>query len=143
MRRWNPRVVASRVLIGMVLFVNLQCSAAFLAFPERYAPGFELFGAPGDAAIRGMGILFLMWGVPYAMALTDPIRRRVSLFEAVAMQSIGLVGETILLATFPDGHVMLASSVTRFILFDGAGLGALLLAAGLVRCEISVSGCGT
>lgn len=143
MRGCNPRVTAARLLIGVVLFVNLQCAVAFLASPERYAAGFELFGEPGVGLIRGIGVLFLMWNVPYAVALTDPVRRRVSLHEAVAMQSIGLVGETILVATFPDGYATLVGSVTRFIVFDGAGLAALLLAAWLVRCVISESGCGT
>lgn len=123
----------ARVLIGTVLFFNVQCAIAFMIAPEGYAPGFELSGAPGIGMVRGMGILFLMWNVPYVVALTDPVRRRVSLLEAVAMQAIGFVGESLLLAAFPAGHPMLAATVTRFILFDGGGLLALVAAAWVTR----------
>ncbi len=133
MVRWKSRVNAARLLIGLVLLVNLQCAVLFIASPKSYAAGFELSGMPGVAMIQGMGILFLMWNVPYLVAFTDPVRQNVSLLEAVAMQGIGLAGESILLVTFPEGHSALVSSVTRFILFDGAGLAALLLAVFLVR----------
>jgi cellobiose-specific phosphotransferase system component IIC len=82
--------------------------------------------------LRGMGILFLMWNVPYAVALWNPSRQRVSLYEAIVMQAIGLVGETILLLTFPAGHTAVRATVRRFILFDGSGLLLLFLAAWLV-----------
>ena len=35
---------------------------------------------------------------------------------------VGLVGESLLLATLPAGHDVLAASVLRFVAFDGAGL---------------------
>ncbi|HNT55261.1 MAG TPA: hypothetical protein PKG95_11150, partial [Anaerolineaceae bacterium] len=70
--------------------------------------------------------LFLMWNVPYGVALAHPVRWRVSLYEALAMQAIGLIGESLLLASFPAGHPVIAASVSRFILFDGIGLAALL-----------------
>ena len=78
--------------------------------------------------LQGMGILFVMWNVPYAVALSHPVRRRVSLVEAIAMQAIGLFGETLLLFSLPGGHPALVDSVGRFILFDGVGLGALVIA---------------
>lgn len=87
-----------------------------------------------------------MWNVPYVVALTDPVRQSMSLFEAMIMQAVGLTGESILLFTFPDGHSAIMSTVTRFVMFDGAGLVALLLAGFLVRKQmpgIIVSGCGT
>ena len=123
----------SRILIGLVLFFNVQCVLAFLIAPGLYAPGFELSGAVGEGMVRGMGILFVMWNVPYAVAVSNPVRRRISLYEAAAMQGIGLVGETLLLATFPPGHPVVTASIERFILFDGLGLLALLAAVRIVR----------
>lgn len=124
----NPglRLWLSRLLIAVVLFFNVQCALAFLISPQLYAPGFELSGAAGEGMLRGMGVLFLMWNVPYAVALSHPVRRRVSLVEALAMQAIGLAGESLLLLGLEPGHALLRASVGRFILFDGLGL--LLLA---------------
>ena len=65
--------------------------------PATFAPGFELGGAAGAAAVRGMGVLFLMWNVPYAVALWHPVRYRMSLYEAITMQAIGLIGESLIL----------------------------------------------
>ncbi len=131
------KVWFARLLIWVVLFLNVQCALVFLLVPEAYAPGFEMSGAVGVGMVRGMGILFLMWNVPYAAAAIDPARRRFSLFEAVTMQAIGFVGESLLLATFPSGHVLIQATLTRFILFDGFGLLALLLAAWLIRGDAS------
>ena len=137
----NRQLWTARILIGLVFFFNVQCALAFLIVPQRYAPGFELSGPVGEGMVRGMGILFLMWNVPYAVALAHPIHRRVSLLEALAMQAIGLIGESLLLATLEPGHAILRGSVLRFILFDGAGLVALLLAWTLTdRLAPSVSG---
>lgn len=128
----NQKLFASRLLIGIVLFFNVQCAVAFLGWPEAYAPGFEMSGPVGEGMVRGMGILFLMWNVPYASALTDPVRRRVSLVEAIIMQAVGFAGELLLLLTFEPGHAgsyaVLRGSLARFIAFDGAGLVLLLLA---------------
>jgi hypothetical protein len=127
------RLGLARLLIGIVLLWNVQCALAFLLMPATFAPGFELSGAAGAAAVRGMGVLFLMWNVPYAVALWHPVRRRVSLYEAVAMQAIGLVGESLILWSLGGAHPVAAGSVTRFIAFDGAGLVLLVLAAWITR----------
>lgn len=127
------RLWAARVLIGAVFLWNVQCALAFLAAPAAYAPGFELSGATGEAVVRGLGVLFLMWNVPYAVALWHPARRRVSLYEALAMQAIGVVGESLILAALPVAHAVARASIARFVAFDGAGLVALALAACLVR----------
>ena len=63
-----------RVLIGIVVFFNLDAAFSFMLQPERYSPGFELIGVPGQAVIQGMGLLFLMWNVPYIVAMLDPNR---------------------------------------------------------------------
>jgi hypothetical protein len=119
-------------LIGAVFAWNVQCALVFLAAPGAYTAGFELSGTAGEAAVRGMGILFLMWNVPYALALWHPQKHRMALFEAVAMQAIGVAGESLLLAGLPAGAAILRDSVSRFITFDAAGL-ALLLAAVLLQ----------
>jgi len=122
----------SRILIGVVFFFNVECALAFLAAPQAYAPAFELAGEPGVGMVRGMGILFLMWNVPYAFALWHPLRFKVSLLSAIIMQTIGAVGETLLLLTFPPGYALLRASVLRFIVFDTAGLVLLVIAGTLV-----------
>jgi hypothetical protein len=120
-------LLLARVLIGLVVLFNLQCALVFLIQPGVYAPGFELSGPPGEGIVRGMGILFLMWNVPYVVALWNPLRR-VSLFEAVAMQAIGLVGEILIRFSFPPGHDLVQAALGRFILFDAGGLVLLLIA---------------
>jgi hypothetical protein len=80
-----------------------------------------------------MGILFLMWNVPYAVAFWHPVRHRLSLLEAVVMQAMGVVGEMLLLWTLPAGHAALRATARRFILFDGAGLLVLVAAMWLAR----------
>ena len=123
----------SRILIGFVLFFNLQCAAAFIIRPELYTGGFELQGAVGEAMVRGLGVLFVMWNVPYALALWHPVRFRVSLYEAVVMQLIGVVGESAILWLLPGEYPIARSSILRFIAFDAGGLIALLIAAWITR----------
>jgi hypothetical protein len=123
------RAWLARALILPVFFFNLLCALQFLFAPAAYAPAFELSGPAGEGMIAGLGVLFLMWNVPYAVALWHPLRRRVSLYEALAMQAIGVAGETFLLLRFPPGHPVLTDSVTRFIVFDATGLGLLSIAA--------------
>jgi hypothetical protein len=122
-----------RLLIGTVLVINVQCAALFLWTPEAYAPSFELSGTSGEAMMRALGLLFLMWNVPYAFAAINPQKYRISLFEAILMQAIGLSGETLLLLGLPPGHQALRAATLRFIFFDGGGLLALILAALVTR----------
>jgi hypothetical protein len=124
---------AARILIGAVLVSNLYCAILFIWQPASYAPAFELSGASGEAAVRGMGVLFLMWNVPYAVAFINPIKHRLSLWEAITMQVIGVVGESLILAGLPAENMLARQSITRFIVFDAAGLGALILAAWVSR----------
>jgi len=124
---WVPRI-----LIGAVVFSNLLAAFQFMLRPNLYAPGFEIAGESGAAVIQGMGLLFLMWNVPYIVALIHPLKQIVSLIEAVVMQLIGVVGESILLALLQGSHPVLRTSVTRFIFFDGGGLLVLLAAMGCV-----------
>lgn len=130
-------LLAARVCIGVVLVWNIQCALAFLLAPTPFAAGFELGGVPGDTAIRGIGILFLMWNVPYAVALWHPVRHRVSLYEALVMQALGLVGESVIFVSVPLQHALARASLVRFIAFDAAGLLLLCLAVWLTRSNPS------
>lgn len=78
--------------------------------------------------IQGLGLLFLMWNIPYLVALFDPVRHSTSLIEAVVMQTIGVIGESLLLLRVPREYLNLHTSVLRFIIFDGGGLVFLLIA---------------
>jgi len=127
------RVNLARGLIGLVILANLQCALLFLIQPGVYAPGFQLAGEVGQAVVRGFGVLFLMWNIPYGVALWHPVRHRLSLFEAVAMQSVGLGGEALIYISTPVTVVLMRSSLERFITFDFLGLLALLAAVWLVR----------
>ncbi len=118
----------ARLCIGVVLAWNVQCALAFLLDPAAYAVGFELSGFAGQAAVRGIGLLFLMWNVPYAVALSHPMRHRVSLYEALTMQAIGLLGESLILFSLPAANAVARASLARFVAFDAAGLALLLLA---------------
>jgi len=127
------RLQISRGFILVVLFLNVQCAFQFLFFPERYVYGFELAGEPGRIAVQGIGILFLMWNIPYLFAAIDPLKHFISLVESVIMQGIGLAGETMLYLSLAVEHQPLKITGMRFIVFDAGGLLALLLALLLVK----------
>jgi hypothetical protein len=130
------RLNLARGLIAVVILFNLQAAVVFLVWPEQYTTGFELEGAVGGAMLRGLGVLFVMWNVPYAVALWHPVRHRISLYEALAMQTIGLVGESIIYFSFPAIHYLLRASILRFIAFDALGLLLLVVAAWFTRKSI-------
>ena len=134
------RVWVGRALIGVVFLWNVQCAVAFLLAPGTYAPGFEVGGPAGEAVVRGLGVLFLMWNVPYFVALLNPVIHRVSLYEAIAMQAIGLAGETLIRWTLPEAHAIASAIIARFIAFDGAGLVVLLLSAWVTRSSVALVG---
>ena len=127
------RLNISRQLIGLVLLINLQSAFTYLLWPERYAPGFEMTGDIGAAMVRGMGVLFVMWNVPYVVALWNPVRYHIALYIAIAMQVIGLVGETWIYLSLLTVHATARASIMRFIIFDALGLLALLGAAWISR----------
>jgi hypothetical protein len=123
------KINLARILIGIVFLVNVQCALVFLIWPEKYAGSFELSGIPGEVMLRGLGVLFLMWNVPYAVALWNPVRFRLALWIAIAMQAIGLVGEVLIALSLPIEHFEIRSSISRFVLFDATGLILLSIAA--------------
>ena len=131
----SRRLLFSRLLIGLVFAWNVQAAAIFIVKPGAFVGAYELSGAAGEAAVRGVGVLFLMWNVPYAAALWHPVHYRLALNLALVMQAIGLAGETFIRLSLPDGHAALSASILRFILFDGTGLVLLILAFWLVKHE--------
>jgi hypothetical protein len=127
------RLWAARLLIAAVVAWNLQCALVFFLSPGVYAPGFELTGVPGLAAVRGFAVLFAMWNIPYLVALWHPQRNRISLWEALGMQIIGVIGESLILFSLPAGYPSLHASILRFISFDAAGVVLLIGAVFLSR----------
>lgn len=117
----------ARLLILLVLLSNLSAALPFFLRPEDFVAAFELEGEVGAVMVRSVGLLFLMWVVPYLPALLAPGRHRVCLWVILAQQSLGLAGETWMWLT-TAGHPALRATGARFILFDSAGL-ALLMAA--------------
>ncbi len=130
--RNKTRILAS-LLISIVFIINIQAGIDFYFNPEKYVSAFELSGIPGEISVAGVGLLFIMWNIPYAFALWNPIKNRISLLQATIMQAFGVIGETVLFFRFSaQDFPYLASSIKRFILFDGAGLIILLMAGFLI-----------
>jgi len=126
MNKFTFRIWAARLLIAVVVGWNLECALVFWLNPGVFATGFELGGIPGAAAMRGFAVLFVMWNIPYLAALWHPQRNRLSLWEALVMQTIGVIGESIILFSLPGGHTILDTSLLRFIMFDSAGVLCLI-----------------
>jgi hypothetical protein len=134
-KKLDLRLWVARLLIAVVVAWNLECALVFLLSPAVYAPGFELIGTPGAAAVRGFAVLFLMWNIPYLVALWQPCLNRRSLWEALSMQSVGVIGESLILFSIPAGHALLQASLLRFIAFDAAGVLLLSLALFISRSK--------
>ena len=132
----KSRLWFARFLIAIVTAWNLQAALVFILWPERFVPGFELTGVPGAAAVRGTGILFVMWNVPYLAALWHPRKFRLALGMALTMQFVGLVGESFIWVTLSQGHTLLRTSIMRFIAFDASGLLLLAAAFWLVQQDV-------
>ena len=112
----------ARVAFAAVFVVNVQCALSFALAPADFTAAYELEGVAGEAAVRGIGIAFIMWNATYPAFIAAPQRFGVLGWVILAQQAIGLIGESLLLASLPAGHDVLAASVMRFIAFDGIGL---------------------
>lgn len=119
--------VAARIAVALVFALNVQCALQFVLWPEAFAGAYELSGVAGEAAVRGLGVAFLMWNATYPAVIASPRRFRALYVVVLVQQAIGLVGETAILLGLPGGHEVLAASILRFIAFDAAGL--ILMAA--------------
>ena len=52
------RLWLARLLIGIVLFWNVQCALIFMLAPATFAPGFELSGGPARRRCAGWACCF-------------------------------------------------------------------------------------
>jgi hypothetical protein len=129
----NISLIISRSLIGLVIFINLHAAFLFIFDPSRFIAAFELEGLPGIIMVRSLGILFVMWNIPYLFALWHPAKFRLALYQAMIMQFIGLIGETWLLSTLPETHISLRMTAIRFIIFDSFGLITLMVATWITK----------
>lgn len=118
--------LAPRILIGVVTFWNILCAVEFIFYPGRYAASFDLAGDTGNAVIRSLGILFIMWNVPYLLAIIHPYRWRILVIAAIVMQVIGCIGEVWIRSQIHPSSMM-SLSIQRFVVFDIAGLLLLIL----------------
>ena len=57
------RSYLARIMIGLVTAWNLLAAVTFILWPASYVSAYELSGVPGETAVRGVGVLFLMWNV--------------------------------------------------------------------------------
>lgn len=119
--------IAARAVVAIVFVLNVQCAVSFVLWPEAYAGGFELAGVPGAAAVRGLGVAFLMWNATYPAVIADPRRFRALYAVVLVQQAVGLAGELWIRSTLPAGHAALSASIERFAAFDAVGL--VLMAA--------------
>lgn len=113
---------AVRVCFAFVFVVNVQCALGFALTPEAYMGAYELSGVPGRVATQGIGVAFLMWNCTYPLVIWQPGRHRALAAVVLVQQTVGLVGESLIRATLPAGHDLLASSIDLFITFDAVGL---------------------
>lgn len=127
---------AARTALAAVFIVNVQCAVQFVVWPDAFAPAYELAGFEGRIAMQGLGVAFLMWNATYPLAIVNPVKHRALFGVVLAQQAIGLVGESAILVSIPAGHELLASSILRFVAFDGAGL--VVMAAAFVALSISL-----
>ncbi|MDE8703498.1 hypothetical protein PZH32_11075 [Adlercreutzia equolifaciens] len=112
----------ARLCFAFVFVVNVQCALGFALTPEAYMGAYELAGVPGRVAAQGIGIAFLMWNCTYPAFIAAPRRFTALGVVILAQQVVGLIGESLIRATLPAGHELLASSINLFITFDAVGL---------------------
>jgi hypothetical protein len=138
-RRW---AWGARAAVLVVFTSNLSAAVPFVLRPARFAGGFELAGTAGNVVVRSIGLLFVMWVVPYVPALLAPVHHRICFPVIVAQQLIGLMGESWMWLNLPAGHAALRATGRRFILFDAVGL-ILLLAAWWMAHQAAVRAMAT
>ncbi len=127
---WTARVVVATVCIW-----NLTAALPFVLNPAGYTRSFELgsSGLAGQVMVRGLGVAFLMWQIPFLPVIWHPGRHRTCFHCVLGMQLVGLAGESMMLAGLPGGHAPLRATGLRFVLFDGAGLVLMALAYGALH----------
>jgi hypothetical protein len=125
----------ARMAVAAVFLINVHCAVSFVLFPEQFTAAYELSGLAGRVAVQGLGVAFLMWNATYPAVIVHPWRFRTLFVVVLVQQTIGLVGESLILASIPAGHNVLSSSILRFIAFDAAGLIVMASAFVVLRCS--------
>lgn len=136
-RPTNSRIWIARVLVALVFAINVQCALQFILWPGAYTAAYQVEGASAEVMVRTVGICFLMWNATYPPVIARPDRYRVLFGVVIAQQTIGLVGESLLLASLQPGLEVLASSIMRFVVFDAAGLVLLAIAFALSKPRVN------
>ncbi len=123
-KRTDAAAIAVRICFCVVFLLNIQCALGFALFPGDYVASYQLEGPAGLAAIRGIGVAFLMWNATYPVFIVAPRKFKVLGWVVIVQQVVGLVGESFILVSIASmsGMELLRSSILRFIIFDGAGL---------------------
>ena len=133
----GARLWTARILVAAVFAMNVMCAVQFIVWPQAYVDAYQVQGPSAVAMVQSIGICFLMWNATYPPVIVRPERYRVLFGVVIAQQVIGLVGESLLYVSLGPDLAVLASSVLRFIVFDAAGLVALVIAFAISRsaCE--------
>lgn len=106
----------------------MLCAFQFLIAPAQFAGAYQLSGVAGEAAVRALGVVFLMWNVTYPPFIAAPERFSVLGPVILVQQLLGFGGEALIFAGLPAGYEMLGGSILRFMAFDGAGLALMATA---------------
>ena len=125
----------ARALVALVFVVNVQCALQFILWPGSYTGAYQVEGASAEVMVQTVGLCFLMWNATYPPVIARPDRYRVLFGVVLAQQAIGLVGESLLLASLQPGLEVLGGSIARFIAFDAAGLALLAIAFLITRAK--------
>lgn len=133
MNKPNKFRLFATILVGIVFLINIQAGFDFFINPQKYTAAFELAGTPGEISVAGVGLLFIMWNVPYVFACINPVKYSISLLQTIIMQLLGVTGETILYLRIPDqSHHLLKESIMRFMIFDFVGFILLVMAGATI-----------
>jgi len=125
----------ARVAVATVCIWNLTAAIPFVLNPAGYTHSFELGGSglAGQMMVRGLGVAFLMWQIPFLPVIWHPGRHRTCFLCVLGMQLVGLVGESLMLVGLEGGHAPLRATGLRFVFFDAAGLVVMALAYGALH----------
>lgn len=126
------RAIASLFILFVAAW-NIQAGIQFLVNPEKYSWGFYLTGYAAEKAVQGVGLLFIMWTVPYLFAAIRPDMERLLLFACITAQTVGVIGEALILSSIPTDFPAMQFTISRFLIFDAAGILFLLSAYLLTR----------
>lgn len=116
----------TRLAFALVFLVNVRCAVGYLVNTEAFLASFDASGEAGIAALRGLGVTFLMWNATYPLVVWNPVRYRAVAVIVLVQQVIGLVGESWMYAGIPEEYSALAATIRAFVAFDGFGLVIML-----------------